>query len=192
MMYFPSVGQCIQFLWILFAAVWLISAFKRKRTKQRESVGQRFTYVLPILIGWLIMNGQILPGRWFRTRFLPGTDTIAWTGVVLTALGIAFAFWARFHLGSNWSGVVTLKENHELIRTGPYRTVRHPIYSGILLALIGTAVAIGEIRALVAVAVIWISFYIKARREESLLSTEFGPRFAEHQQHTGMFFPHFG
>lgn len=190
-MHLPSIGQCITDLWILFAVVWFISALKRKRTKQRESVLQRFTYVLPIALGWFIMNGYILPGHWFHVRFLPATDTIAWTGVALTALGIAFAFWARFHLGSNWSGVVTLKEDHELIRTGPYRTVRHPIYSGILLALIGTAVAIGEIRALLAVAMIWTSFYIKARREESLLATEFGSRFAEHQQHTGMFFPHF-
>jgi len=189
-MNFPSVGQSIEGLWIVFAVVWLVSAFKRKRTKQRESAAQRLTYVLPIFLGWFIMNGYLVPGHWFRTRFLPGTDTVAWTGVALAALGIAFAFWARFHLGSNWSGVVTLKENHELIRSGPYRTVRHPIYSGILLALIGTAVAIGEMRALVAVAVIWLSFYIKARREESLLSREFGPRFAEHQQHTGMFFPH--
>ena len=189
-MNFPSVGQTMEGLWILFAVVWLVSAFKRKRTKQRESAAQRLTYVVPILLGWFIMNGYIFPGHWFRTRFLAGTDTIAWTGVALTSLGIAFAFWARFHLGSNWSGVVTLKENHELIRTGPYRTVRHPIYSGILLALIGTAVAIGEVRALVAVAVIWISFYSKARREESLLSREFGPHFTEHRQHTGMFFPH--
>ena len=190
-MHLPSVGQCIQALWILFAVVWLISALKRKRTKQRESVVQRFTYVLPVVLAWFILNGSIIPHTWLRTRFLPGTDAVAWTGVAITALGIAFAFWARFHLGSNWSGVVTLKENHELIRTGPYRTVRHPIYSGILLGIAGTAVAIGEVRGLIALAIIWLSFYIKARREESLLSHEFGPRFAEHQQHTGMFFPHF-
>jgi protein-S-isoprenylcysteine O-methyltransferase Ste14 len=187
-----SPGQCIEGLWILFVAVWVISAIKRKQTKQRESIGQRLTYVLPIAIAWFILNGSILHSGVFRTRFLPDTLAIAWTGAIFTALGIAFAFWARFHLGSNWSGVVTLKEDHELIRTGPYRTVRHPIYSGILLALVGTAIAIGEVRAVIAVAIIWLSFYIKARREESLLATEFGPRFAEHQQHTGMFFPRFG
>lgn len=190
-MYVSMVGQYIQGLWILFAVVWLVSAIKRKRTKQRESITQRFTYVLPIVLAWFILNGSVFGQGWLRIRFLPETDAIAWTGVVITALGIAVAFWARFHLGSNWSGVVTLKENHELIRTGPYRTIRHPIYTGILLGILGTAVAIGEVRALVALAVIWLSFYIKARREESLLAQEFGERFSEHQQHTGMFFPHF-
>jgi protein-S-isoprenylcysteine O-methyltransferase Ste14 len=107
----------------------------------------------------------------------------------LTASGIAVAFWARWHLGTNWSGVVTLKEGHELIRTGPYRAMRHPIYTGILLALLGTAITFGEVRALLAVALAWLSFYIKARREELFLSQEFGAGFAEHKQRTGMFLP---
>lgn len=84
-----------------------------------------------------------------------------------------------------------LKQGHELIRTGPYRTIRHPIYTGILLALLGTAISFGEIRALLGVAIAWASFYIKARREELFLSQEFGPSFAEHQQSTGMFLPRF-
>ena len=112
-----------------------------------------------------------------------------WLGVLLTATGIAVAFWARWHLGTNWSGVITLKEGHELIRTGPYSSIRHPIYTGILLALLGTAITFGEVRALLAVAIAWLSFYVKARREESFLSQEFGPGFAEHKQHTGMFLP---
>lgn len=128
---------------------------------------------------------------WLGARFVPDNPTVGWLGVTLTAAGVAVAFWARWHLGANWSGVVTLKEGHELIRRGPYRTIRHPIYTGILLALLGTAVAIGEVRVLLAVAIAWLSFYLKARREESFLSEEFGPSFAEHRQHTGMFFPRF-
>ena len=107
----------------------------------------------------------------------------------LTAAGVAVAFWARWHLGTNWSGVVTLKEGHELIRTGPYRRIRHPIYTGILLALFGTMLEIREVRGLIAVAIVWISFYVKARREDSFLAQEFGERFREHAQHTGMFLP---
>ncbi len=92
----------------------------------------------------------------------------------------------------NWSGVITLKEGHELIRTGPYRTIRHPIYTGILLALLGTAVAMGEMRGLLAVAVAWLSFYWKARREESFLTQEFGEKFEAHAKQTGMFLPRMG
>ena len=120
---------------------------------------------------------------------MPASPITEWTGVVLTAAGVAIAIWARWHLGANWSGVVTLKEGHELIRTGPYRTIRHPIYTGILLALFGTAVAVGEVRGLLAVAIAWASFYWKARREEAFLTQEFGEKFGAHAKQTGMFLP---
>jgi len=71
----------------------------------------------------------------------------------------------------------------------PYRSIRHPIYTGILLAFLGTAVALGEVRGLLAVAIAWLSFYTKARREESFLTQEFGASFAEHSERTGMFLP---
>ncbi|HVH71764.1 MAG TPA: isoprenylcysteine carboxylmethyltransferase family protein, partial [Candidatus Dormibacteraeota bacterium] len=129
--------------------------------------------------------------EWLRSHFLPTDPTFEWIGVALTAAGIAVAFWARWHLATNWSGVVTLKEDHELIRTGPYRSIRHPIYTGILLALLGTAIDFEEVRGLLAVALAWLSFYIKARREKSFLRQEFGPSFTEHKRRTGMFLPRF-
>jgi protein-S-isoprenylcysteine O-methyltransferase Ste14 len=128
---------------------------------------------------------------WLGTRFVPDSPAIQWLGVAIMACGVAIAFWARFHLGANWSGVVTLKQGHELIRTGPYRTIRHPIYTGILLAFLGNAIAVGQVRGLIGLLVIWLSFYVKARREESFLAQEFGANFNEHTQHTGMFLPKF-
>jgi len=186
-----SQREWIHALWILFGVYWLVSAFKRKRTKQRESWSQRFRYVLPLLVAFYLLSRPAAHYGWLGARFVPASDAVGWAGVLLTAAGVAIAFWARWHLGTNWSGVVTLKEGHELIRTGPYRTIRHPIYTGILLALLGTAVALGEVRGLLALAIAWLSFYIKARREESFLTQEFGPGFAEHRRHTGMFLPHF-
>jgi protein-S-isoprenylcysteine O-methyltransferase Ste14 len=188
---FSSQRQWINALWILFGLYWLVSALKVKKTKRRETWVQRFRYVLPLVVAFYLLSRREAHYRWLGARFLPASDVAAWIGVLLTAAGVAIAFWARYHLGANWSGVVTLKEDHELIRTGPYRAIRHPIYTGILLALFGTAVAMGEVRGLVAVAIAWLSFYLKARREESFLAQEFGPRFAEHQQHTGMFLPRF-
>ena len=186
-----SSRQWISALWLLFGLYWLVSALKRKKTKQRETVLQRFGYMLPLVLGFYLLNEARPLYGWFQSRFLPVGPLGEWLGVILTAAGIGVAFWARWHLGTNWSGVVTLKEGHELIRTGPYRLIRHPIYTGILLALFGTAIAFGKVRALFAVAIVWLSFYIKARREESFLSQEFGPNFAEHKQHTGMFLPRF-
>jgi protein-S-isoprenylcysteine O-methyltransferase Ste14 len=182
-------GTMIRALWILFAVYWVISALKRKKTKQRESILQRLTYVLPLLLAFLLFSRPEADHGWLGAPFYSQSLAAGWLGVLLTAAGVAIAFWARVHLGTNWSGVVTLKEDHELIRTGPYRTIRHPIYTGILLAVLGSVVALGQVRGVIAFVIIWLSFYIKARREESLLSAEFGSRFVEHQQHTGMFLP---
>jgi protein-S-isoprenylcysteine O-methyltransferase Ste14 len=184
-----SPWHWIDALWILFCLYWLVSAFKRKRTKQRETWAQRFGYALPLWLAFYLLWQPSAHFGWLGARFIPYGPIGEWIGVLLTAAGVAIAFWARWHLGANWSGVVTLKEGHELIRTGPYRTIRHPIYTGILLAISGSAAARGEVRGLLAVAVAWLSFYIKARREESFLTQEFGPGFAEHKRHTAMFLP---
>jgi protein-S-isoprenylcysteine O-methyltransferase Ste14 len=190
-MAFSSSREWINALWILFGLYWLVSALNRKKTKRRETWGQRFLYMLPLVAAFELLVRPEARYGWLGARFAPANPAVEWTGVLLTAAGVAVAFWARWHLGANWSGVVTLKEGHELIRTGPYRNIRHPIYTGILLALFGTVVATGEVRGLLAVAIAWLSFYWKARREESFLSQEFGEKFAAHAKQTGMFLPKF-
>jgi protein-S-isoprenylcysteine O-methyltransferase Ste14 len=188
---FSSSQQWIEGLWILFGFYWLLSALKLKKTKKRETWFEGLRYVLPLVVAsWFLFQGAAHYG-WLSVRFVPDSMALQWTGVLLTAAGVAVAIWARWHLGANWSGAVTLKEGRELIRTGPYRAVRHPIYTGILLALLGTGVAVGEMRGLFAVVIAWLSFYAKARREESFLAQEFGPSFTEHAQRTGRFLPRF-
>jgi protein-S-isoprenylcysteine O-methyltransferase Ste14 len=184
-------GMAANDLWILFALFWLVSALKRKKTKQRESPVQRLAYIAPLLIALLLLYNGRADFGWLGTYFVPHTPEVRWAGVAIMAVGMAIAFWARVHLGSNWSGVVTLKEGHELIRTGPYRNIRHPIYTGILIAFLGTALVNGQVRGLIALGIIWASFLIKARREEIFLAQEFGLKFEEHTRHTGMFLPKF-
>jgi len=186
---FSSPREWINALWILFGLYWLVSALKLKKTKRRESWGQRLVYVLPLAAAFGLLFRPEARHGWLGTRFVPAGPVTEWAGVLLTAAGVAIAFWARWHLGANWSGVVTLKEGHELIRTGPYRTIRHPIYTGILLGLLGTIVVTGEVRGLLGVAIAWASFYWKARREESFLRQEFGDKFGTHAKETGMFLP---
>jgi protein-S-isoprenylcysteine O-methyltransferase Ste14 len=178
------------FCWLVFILYWLVSAFNRKATKKHEGYIGRLGYMLVMIVSfWFLYRPET--GRYpiLGLDFIPPTLAWRWAAVAITAAGVALAIWARRSLGSNWSGVVTLKEGHELIRKGPYRSIRHPIYTGILIALLGTAVMIGEVRGLLAVVACLLSFYIKARREESFLSQEFGPAFAEHRRHTGMFLP---
>ena len=184
-----SSQQWINALWILFGLYWLISALKLKKIKKRETWSQRFRYVLLLVAAFYLLTRPEAHYGWLGARFVPANPGVAWLGVLLTAAGVGVALWARWHLGANWSGVVTLKEGHELIRTGPYRAIRHPIYTGILLGLLGTATAMGEVRGLLAVAIAWLSSYWKARREESFLLHEFGEKFEAHVKQTGMFLP---
>jgi protein-S-isoprenylcysteine O-methyltransferase Ste14 len=126
----------------------------------------------------------VLGRRFVAPDPLPGV-----LGVAITVVGVAFAIWARWHLGENWSATVTVKEGHELIRSGPYGRIRHPIYSGMLFGLAGTALALGEYRGLLSLAMAVVCFCLKARKEERYLVEEFGPVFKEHAEQTGMFLP---
>lgn len=91
--------------------------------------------------------------------------------------GVAFAIWARVFLGGNWSSAVTIKADHELVRNGPYALVRHPIYSGTLLALLGTSIVFHAMRGLLAFGVAFLALRIKSRREEVFMMQEFGAEY---------------
>lgn len=175
--------------WIVFLVYWFISAQKLKSVKQREPWTERLIQIVFMVAAYTLMFNDRLGYGWLATRFVSVSPTIGIIGVTITFLGIAFAIWARWHLGENWSATVTLKQGHELIRTGPYRRIRHPIYTGMLLAFAGTALALGEYRALLSVCIVIVAFYAKAKKEERYLTHEFGDKFREHVRHTGMFFP---
>ena len=176
------------FIWMLW---WLAMAFFSKSTKRRESVAQRIEHLLPAALGFLFLFRPGFGGSALTLGVFPDHSILQLVGVTATIGGLLFAVWARLILGSNWSGSVTIKQNHQLIRRGPYRWIRHPIYTGMLTALAGTAISQGMISGLLGLSFVYVAFYRKARREESFLSQEFGDAFAEHRQHTGMFFPRF-
>ena len=105
---------------------------------------------------------------------------------------MGIAIWARRHLGSNWSGLVTFKRDHELICTGPYRWVRHPIYTGLLLAVLGTALVLGEWRGILALLLLIVAHTLKARREEALMARHFGSVYEDYRRKTGFLVPGLG
>ncbi len=155
--------------------------------KSRESLGQRLSYVLPLALGLTLLFNPRAHYSWLGMRFAPDTIAVAVAGIVLTAAGVALAMWARLVLGENWSAAVSIRKNQELIRMGPYRIMRHPIHTGMLLGLLGTAVVVGEVRSLLALVILGLGFYLKARKEEVFLLREFGGGFEAHAKHTGMF-----
>jgi protein-S-isoprenylcysteine O-methyltransferase Ste14 len=177
--------------WIVFAAYWGVSALKTRRTISRESFASRYGVLLLEVLGFVMLFSGVPEIGVLGERVVPQTYAGAATGVALTWIGIAIALWARWHLGQYWSARITLKEDHQIIRTGPYAHFRHPIYSGLDLAAIGGAVAIDEWRCVVAVGIIVLAYWIKAKREESMLARQFGEVFDEHRRHTGFLIPKF-
>lgn len=184
-----NAGYIVEYLWLLLFAVWIVTRFSIKRVKQRENPVASIARILLLIVVFEFLfspRGRIGFLGW---RFVPYSAAIEWTGVAITAVGVGLAIWARVYLGRNWSGTVTLKEGHELIRSGPYARIRHPIYTGFALAIAGTALAIGEWRGVVAFVLLFTAHYFKARKEEAFLAREFGPAFEAHRAHTGMFLP---
>lgn len=178
-------------IWFAWCIVWLLMAAWSKPSKRREFTWQRLEHVIPMVIGFLLIYNRNFAWSWLAVRLVTENSTIALAGLFLTAGGLLFAVWARIALGANWSGTVTIKSGHNLIRRGPYRWIRHPIYTGLLASLVGTVMLQGEVRSFLGFAIILFALYRKARREEEFLSAEFGDEFAEHAKHTGMFLPRF-
>jgi protein-S-isoprenylcysteine O-methyltransferase Ste14 len=175
--------------WYVFISYWVISGLNVKPTKAREKSVDRLVTVAVVVIAY-----ELLFADWPRIgplqeRFVPQEPWIGWAGIALTFLGIGIAIWARHCLGAYWSARVTLKEDHRLIRSGPYAFVRHPIYTGMLLGTIGAALVAGEWRGILAVALLLAAHSRKALREESMLTREFGEQYAAYRRSTGFLFP---
>lgn len=170
--------------WLVFLGYWLIARFGVNRMERPEPGGTLIFRVL-IMAGayWLLFQQDLRFGILNR-RFIPHDDRIVLAGVLLTWSGVAFAIWARYHLGKFWSATVALREGHQLIRSGPYANIRHPIYTGMLTAVLGTSLAVGRYRALIAFVVILAAFIAKSRQEEKLLDAQFGQAFEQHRRHT--------
>jgi len=182
-------GMIVDLCWLTLGVYWLISAAGTKKVAVNENSGLR-GFRLAIIVCLFVLLGtnwlRIGPLGW---RFVPWSSSIVWIGALLTGAGVALAIWARWSLGRNWSDKVVLKVDHELIRSGPYRYLRHPIYTGILVALAGTALVTGEWRGVVAVILMTMNYYVKATREEKILAENFGDAFVEHKKRTGFFLP---
>ena len=177
------------YLWGFFLVVWILWGFLTKPTQTREGVSSRLSYTLLTVAGAVLMFSATVPRPWLATPIFPATRPVEVLAIVITAAGIGFAFWARAYLGGNWSSAVTVKVGHELVRSGPYRWVRHPIYSGMLLGLLGTALARRELRGLIAVVLVYAGFKIKSKIEEHAMTSTFGAAYDDYSRTTGAIVP---
>jgi protein-S-isoprenylcysteine O-methyltransferase Ste14 len=171
--------------WLLWSAYWFIAARSVNAARSSEGLALRATHLLPALVGFfLIFDAHpFIYGRMYHSQ------SIRIAGFALVLAGLLFAVWARIHLGKYWSGIITLKEGHELIRTGPYRFVRHPLYTGFLAAVVASAVVAATGDALVGCVVILVAYLIKIHREESVLLREFGEKYQQYKSDVSALVP---
>lgn len=174
--------------WIIFVLYWFITAFFVKRTVERQSIANRMAVVAVGILVYLLLRGSFwLPAG--GILLIPHTTLNLVLADIICLSGLIVCLWARTVLGANWSSWVTFKENHELIRSGPYQIVRHPIYSGLLLMLLGTMVAVGRLQGVIALAGAFLGIWIKLRQEEALMLKHFGPAYQDYKSHTKALIP---
>ena len=183
-----SLRFLIPAMWCAWAAFWFAASFVTKPTRWRESIASQAAHVILLLAAVVLLTRPRWLPSMLSARFVPAGNPLPVLAAIIVAAGLGFAVWARAHLGRNWSGIVTVKEDHALVRTGPYRVVRHPIYTGLLLALIGTAAAIGEWRGVLAVIFVLIGFLWKIRVEEERMNANF-PEYAQYRRQTAALIP---
>ena len=162
-------------LWIVWVVSWIVAALWTNRTEKRAGIGAELFFRVLFYGGAILIFGIPPSRRYFaQVQLWNLGDALNWIFVAPTAAGLLFAWWARIHLGRLWSDWVVKKAGHHVVDAGPYRLVRHPIYSGLILAAFSTAIEKGTSFALLGAATITLAFYTKARREERFLRAELG------------------
>jgi protein-S-isoprenylcysteine O-methyltransferase Ste14 len=185
----PFTISAIQGLWTLLWGYWAVSALRSRRSRRGQGSAWYLIHLVMVLPAYLLPLVGVYRIGFLAERMMPRSELAELCGMLLVAMGVGFAVWARKHLGSYWSANVTIKNKHRLIRTGPYRLVRHPIYTGLLTALIGTAIVIGQWHALVAVGIAVIAMIRKIRLEERWLGQHMVEEYRRYQAETRALVP---
>ncbi len=183
-----ALNLAVAALWLGWLLFWWLSARNVKPTLRQERLGSHILHRLPLVLAGLVYISPAWLPSILRRRFIPPGNLPPAAGVLLVVAGLGYSVWARVHLGRNWSANVVVKQDHALIRSGPYRHLRHPIYSGLLLAFLGMALAYGEWRGLVALGLVLAAFVLKSRREEAFMRETF-PEYAAYQRETRALIP---
>ena len=185
-----SYAYLVLILWAVWVLYWIVSARNVKTTRQSESLSSRSAHLFPILAAAALILAPPFPaGKFLFNRFAPSSIVVCWSGCMLVFAGLGVSCWARLHLGRNWSSRVTVKEGHELIRSGPYALIRHPIYTGMLCAIAGTALVENQWRALLALLLMGFSFWRKLRVEERLMALTFPGAYRDYCARTAALIP---
>ncbi|MEO8358973.1 MAG: isoprenylcysteine carboxylmethyltransferase family protein [Vicinamibacteria bacterium] len=185
---FMAFSDVIGVLWLIGLLYWIVSARGIKRIVRRESRGMRLAFLAQAVLTAILLRPGRWPG-WLGDTWIIGGLTRYWIAVAVVAAGLGLSIWARRALGRNWSGTVAVKEDHELIQSGPYVWVRHPIYSGILLMILGTGLASGRAHGLLAFPIAVSALWLRSRAEERWMGEVFGERYAAYRRKSWALIP---
>jgi protein-S-isoprenylcysteine O-methyltransferase Ste14 len=163
---------------VAFSIYWSIAARHSAETQSSESVASRQFHLWMVNLASLVLIFHV-PG--LTARFIPEDRAFVVIGLLLEAAFLLLAVWSRRHLGENWAGEVRIASGHQLVRSGPYRLVRHPIYTGVLGAYCAIALVSGEMHALLALPIFFFAYWRKIAMEERAMAATFGPEHASYQ-----------
>lgn len=175
--------------WGALAVVWAWGWRSSKATSHRAEGLNSLTPYLPVLIGLALLKMHLLPESWIREPLSPHSLALAAAGLAITVVGVVFAIWSRVTLGRNWSSMPQVKEQHELVVQGPYRIVRHPIYTGLILTVAGTGLALNKGIGLIMAVLIFASYWLKSRVEERLMMETFPEQYPEYRRRVKALIP---
>jgi protein-S-isoprenylcysteine O-methyltransferase Ste14 len=164
-------------MWFATFAYWLVSSFSVKKSVKRQAGCERILYIFCVLLAFSLLFGNYFNFSLLDKPILPQNDYWKITGMLLCAVGLVFAIIARIRLGENWSGRITIKENHELIQSGPYAITRNPIYSGFLLAFMGCSMSLGLLKGYLGIFFLVACILIKISKEEAYMQEVFGEKY---------------
>jgi protein-S-isoprenylcysteine O-methyltransferase Ste14 len=177
-----QINHILSLLWLAIFVLWAITGITSKQTVQSRSEGPSRIAVWIVWLAWWLLFTHGFGLEIFSVRFLPKTTGTSYAGLAITVAGLALSVWARIQIGRNWSGLIQVKEGHQLMHTGSYAIVRHPIYSGFMLATLGTAIAFGEISGLLAFVMILAAWGYKSRLEETAMAEHFGAEYETYRR----------
>lgn len=182
----------LKITWLIVLTYWFISGLGTKKVQHQEVFLKRFIqYWLPLIIAILLLGpGDWFGHSWLRENFIEHTNMVGTIGLSISVIGAIIACTSRYTLGKNWSLSVQRKENHQLMKDGIYKFVRHPIYTGLLLLFIGNAIIVGDYRAIIAVLIVFVSLWLKLKKEEKLLTEIFGTGYTEYKNKTRALIPY--
>ncbi|HEV2327575.1 MAG TPA: isoprenylcysteine carboxylmethyltransferase family protein [Verrucomicrobiae bacterium] len=173
-------GVIILGCWAAFLLYWLVSAFAVKATAERKSFASSLPYRIPLILGVFIVAKIYMPYPW-NVPLTPQTFLTPWIGAATCVIGLGITIWSRWTLAGYWSSDVRFKQGHELVKTGPYRFVRHPIYTGILVMCLAPAIQFGRLHHWLGTLIIGIGLWIKLKQEETVMLQHF-PEYSEYQK----------